>query len=336
MITFALFAYNQEKYIREAVEGAFSQTYSPLEIILSDDCSDDQTFEIMKEMATHYDGPHKVVLNCSRQNAGLAMHINQLMAMATGELIVVAAGDDISLPHRVSTITESWLKSGKQSGSIYSGYLAINPVGVEGVVGKPSFQASDLSYLFQNPESIWSSGVFGCTHAWTRDVFEIFGELMPRVIYEDRVIPFRSAILGNVSFVAEPLIKYRILPDSLCRSTSSGSRDRITKTAATYRKQRDALINNQQDLETAMEKQLVGSDEYDIIQAVLQKEIERKELYLRLLTSGMLTRLRVAISDGKQFSNGQRFKYLVVALAPWIYGNRTSKLIGKIKNLVNF
>ena len=41
LVTFALFAYNQEKYIREAVEGAFAQTYAPLEIILSDDCSTD-------------------------------------------------------------------------------------------------------------------------------------------------------------------------------------------------------------------------------------------------------------------------------------------------------
>ena len=39
LVTFALFAYNQERYVREAVEGAFAQTYQPLEIILSDDCS---------------------------------------------------------------------------------------------------------------------------------------------------------------------------------------------------------------------------------------------------------------------------------------------------------
>lgn len=30
LITFALFAYNQEQYIEEAVQGALSQTYSPL------------------------------------------------------------------------------------------------------------------------------------------------------------------------------------------------------------------------------------------------------------------------------------------------------------------
>jgi glycosyltransferase involved in cell wall biosynthesis len=56
LVTFALFTYNRERYIREAVEGAFSQTYSPLEIILSDDCSSDSTFEIIREMAGAYVG----------------------------------------------------------------------------------------------------------------------------------------------------------------------------------------------------------------------------------------------------------------------------------------
>jgi len=49
-VTFALFAYNQEKYIREEVEGAFSQTYQPLEIIWSDDCSSDRTFAPAAEL----------------------------------------------------------------------------------------------------------------------------------------------------------------------------------------------------------------------------------------------------------------------------------------------
>lgn len=36
LVTFALFAYNQESCIREAVEGALAQDYENLEIILSD------------------------------------------------------------------------------------------------------------------------------------------------------------------------------------------------------------------------------------------------------------------------------------------------------------
>ena len=335
LVTIVVLAYQQEQYIREAVEGAFAQNYHPLEIILSDDCSDDQTFEIMKKMAEDYDGPHKVVLNRCRQNSGFAMHINQTMVMSSGELIVIAAGDDISQANRVSALTQAWIDSGKKSGSIYSGYLTIDQYGVEGDIREPKFRTSDSSYLIENPESIWNDGVFGCTHAWTRDVFEVFGDLMPNVIYEDRVIPFRSALLGNVSFVTEPLIKYRVLPESLCRFTFSGSRrDKIAKFVSYYRKRQDALINNQRDLETALKKNLVNENDFEIVQKVLENEIRRSNIYQRLLESRFLTRLGIAAKSGSPFSVAQRLKFWIVAFAPWIYGRRTSKLVSKVKSLV--
>lgn len=77
LVTFALFAYNQEKYIREAISGAFSQTYSPLEIIMSDDNSLDSTYEIMREEARAYQGPHKIILNRNSSNLGIAYHVNK-------------------------------------------------------------------------------------------------------------------------------------------------------------------------------------------------------------------------------------------------------------------
>ena len=266
LVSFVLLAYNQEQYIREAVEGALAQTYTPLEIILSDDCSSDQTFAIMRDMANDYVGPHTVRLNRNEHNLGLGEHTNKIVELSNGEFLIKADGDDISLPKRVSALTEAWMKSGKKSGSIYSGYLAIDQDGNEGYTREPRFETSDASYLIENPESIWSDGVYGCTHAWTKDVFEIFGGLMPNVIYGDRVIPFRSALLGNVSFVTEPLIKYRVLPESLCRFTYSGSRrDKIAKLSAYYGKRQDALINNQRDLETALRKNLVNENEFAIV-----------------------------------------------------------------------
>ncbi len=51
LVSFVLLAYNQERYVEEAIAGAFAQDYSPLEIILSDDCSTDGTYAIMQRMA---------------------------------------------------------------------------------------------------------------------------------------------------------------------------------------------------------------------------------------------------------------------------------------------
>jgi glycosyltransferase involved in cell wall biosynthesis len=45
LVSLCIFTYNQEKYIREAVEGALSQDYPNLEIIISDDNSTDSTYD---------------------------------------------------------------------------------------------------------------------------------------------------------------------------------------------------------------------------------------------------------------------------------------------------
>src|SRR5207248_10197804 len=100
LITFAVASFNQKDYIREAIESAFAQSYSPLDIIISDDCSKDETFAIAQSMAAAYKGPHSVRLNRNPSTLGIGAHTNRLMELCRGELIVVAAGDDVSLPNR--------------------------------------------------------------------------------------------------------------------------------------------------------------------------------------------------------------------------------------------
>src|SRR4051812_14586565 len=119
LLSFCLVAYNQAAFIRDAVEAALSQTYSPLEIILSDDCSSDVTFEIIREVASAYSGPHLVRVNRTARNCGLCQHVNQVAELARGELIIVAAGDDISLPERSQLTLEAWEDSGRLATSIW-------------------------------------------------------------------------------------------------------------------------------------------------------------------------------------------------------------------------
>ncbi len=50
LITVLLTTYNTEDYVREALQSAFGQTWSPLEILISDDCSTDRTAHIIVEV----------------------------------------------------------------------------------------------------------------------------------------------------------------------------------------------------------------------------------------------------------------------------------------------
>lgn len=107
-VTLFVLAYRQEAHVRAAIEGAFAQTYQPLEILLSDDCSPDGTFAVMQEMAAAYRGPHKVVLNRNPSNLRLIGHLNRVMSLATGDLLVQNAGDDVSHPERVARLVAVW------------------------------------------------------------------------------------------------------------------------------------------------------------------------------------------------------------------------------------
>ena len=222
LISFAVVAYNQARFVREAVEGAFSQTYSPLEIILSDDCSSDSTFEIMQAMAAEYAGPHRIILNRNTRNIGIGAHINRIMELSRGDLIVGAASDDISLPERTSEIYQAWLDSGEKAFSLDSAYEIIDESGSSlggSLLRDPSREQPLLLF-----SKTLTNLVSGCSHAWHRKVFDVFGPL-PDITSEDIAIPPRSVLLGGIFHVAKPLLKYRIHENNV----HGGTKPRTTR-----------------------------------------------------------------------------------------------------------
>ena len=224
LVTFALFAYNQEKYIREAIEGAFAQTYQPLEIILSDDCSKDRTFEIMEEMAQEYRGPHQIVLNRNPSNLGIGGHVSRVMQLCSGEFVVVAAGDDISLPERTESLVEVWLGSGRKAKLVHSAARCIDADSRDlrsERKGEIALEDPTVArYVFFRPK------VLGAAHGWELDVFREFGSLISGVLYEDQVFTLRALLLGRVVYVAKPLLRYRMATGVMHTAYASAASNR--------------------------------------------------------------------------------------------------------------
>ena len=89
-VTFALLCYNQEKFIREALRGAFRQDYQPLEILISDDHSTDASFDILREEVANYSGPRTVRLVRNGENLGFENFARTAEA-ASGEFLIRAS-----------------------------------------------------------------------------------------------------------------------------------------------------------------------------------------------------------------------------------------------------
>lgn len=213
LISFIVSCYNQEAFIREAVEGAFAQTYSPMEIIISDDCSSDGTFDVVQAMAAEYQGPHTVRINRNATNLGIGGNVNRLMELSRGELIVLADGDDISLPSRTEVMVQAWEDCGRKPTSICSCYTTISEDGTEQGPGGLRGSADDPATYRELRGDLGEfmatrrPTICGCAHAWTPELFRYFGPL--RADLEDLVLSFRSLAIGQMIYVHQPLVKYR-------------------------------------------------------------------------------------------------------------------------------
>lgn len=209
LVTFIVVAYNQERFIRDAIAGAFSQTYTPLEIILSDDCSPDGTFAIMKEMADAYEGSHKVVLNRNEKNLRVTGHVNQLVEMATGKIIVLAAGDDISLPERAARSVE--LMSDGASAVSFSTHVFSKQAELINLDNQIKNKHSEVSLHSWN--AYLKNPLFhlnGAARSFRKNIFEVFSAINTDCPTEDSVILLRSLMLGEVVNSDEVMVCYRV------------------------------------------------------------------------------------------------------------------------------
>lgn len=207
LVTFALFAYDQEDYIREAVEGAFAQTYEPLEIILSDDCSNDRTFEIMREMASSYQGPHTVRLRQEKQNQGTLNHVCSVVSDMRGKYMVLAAGDDISLPHRTKFIVNSWTSECK---GIFSACDLINENGsiLQASWVPPKGATTRMPWLRDTFSDLF---VYGASSAYSRELLKLLPKSKDKILSEDTALNLLLQFQGGqIVRCKEVLVKYRV------------------------------------------------------------------------------------------------------------------------------
>lgn len=84
--------YNAEKFIEETIQSVLNQTYEDIEIILVDDCSKDNSREIIKEYAKKY---KNIIYYLQEKNFGAAVARNKGLDLAKGRYIAFLDSDDL-------------------------------------------------------------------------------------------------------------------------------------------------------------------------------------------------------------------------------------------------
>ncbi len=90
--------YNCASTLGEAIDSLLNQTYSNWNLIMCDDGSNDNTYDVAEKYRKLY--PDKIVLIKNDENKGLNYTLNHCLKYADGEYVARMDGDDISLPER--------------------------------------------------------------------------------------------------------------------------------------------------------------------------------------------------------------------------------------------
>lgn len=262
LVSFVSLTYNHAKFIEDTIAGALSQDYPNMEIIISDDASPDGTYEVMQRYLREHPTDKNIRLNCNEINMGLVAHLNYLTEnFAHGDIVVLAGGDDISLPNRVRETVDVFL-SDDSIKMVTGQMIRINAEG-EKIEQVPPM--ADGKYYLDN--GYIQSLTFMCGApgmAFRREVWDKFGPLLQECPTEDSILRFRSLLMGAIYVSPSVYIKYRIHENNI-------SRPENTKNLKTI-----GLVSQlQHDLNVAKNQQLVS----EAVANRLEKKIAIFKLY---------------------------------------------------------
>lgn len=253
LVTIAMMTYNQEKYVKDSVRGLLAQTYEPLEIVISDDCSTDQTWPIIVSEIDSYKrngGIHSNIhVYRNETNMGVSKNFECIVYHAHGEIIICQGGDDVSLPCRAELIVKSYLSNPTATVFCHEA-TCINKDNKE-----------------RKTSTIRTSAFMplGALMAYSRKAFTEFRPIEEAGAWEDDVYARRAQMLGDEMQIPRPLLKYRVG----CGGISSGCDDKKKRRTRVSRGCLAAARQSRRDLEFIKNK--ISSVKYEAIKKLIDK-----------------------------------------------------------------
>lgn len=231
-ISVILLTYNQSNLATEHLRSLLAQDYKgDWEIIVSDDASDDNTFEQIQQVVKNEGKNHNIILNKNTTNKGIAGNLQSAIELSSGEWIIKCDGDDISRHDRISELVKLT--------QTYPGYLMYNhkhlDIDEHGSILNPLSNREDVKgdIIYSYKKCIHSIShiycpMFGMYH---RSLFTDFPPLPSgKAIADDTILGFR-AYLKKSGYVQsnKTLAYYRQHSNNICNFVETDPKEILIK-----------------------------------------------------------------------------------------------------------
>ena len=168
LVTIIVPSFNQGRFIKETVDSILSQDYRPIEVLIIDGASTDQTVSVLKS----YIGTPELKWR-SEPDRGVVDAVNKGLAEARGDIIAIQSSDDLFLPGAISSAVE-FMRAQPDVALVYGSVELIDEC--SRVIGRDILREFDLkdylgrfSYIPQ-PSAFFRSGAAKDVGAWREEV----------------------------------------------------------------------------------------------------------------------------------------------------------------------
>lgn len=212
LISVICISYNHQDYIIEALNSVMNQSYPNIELIIADDCSSDNSQQVIKSWLIHHPD---ILFIPNKVNLGNTKTFNNATKYAKGEYFIDLAADDILLPNCIQRQIETFQNSSfEKLGVVYANIKLFDE------------SNNFISIYYDKTENPKSGDIYEmvisrsekiCSVASMvkKEVFETVGYYDENLAYEDLDLWVRASRLYNFEYIPEVLAKKRELSTSL-------------------------------------------------------------------------------------------------------------------------
>ena len=203
-----------------AVQSIIDQTYTNLEILITDDCSTDATYNALREMAKK---DNRIALFKNEKNVKLPKTLNAMIERSKGKYIARMDADDISLPERLEKQV-AWMETHADYAicGTNAWYITKNCKKVRGTHIPSTNEEISRAKYFKSPFIHPSVLV-------RKEIFDSYKYDEKYHLIEDYELWFRILNKNKGHNLEEKLLLYRVLPSSITNTKSSEANKLLVK-----------------------------------------------------------------------------------------------------------
>lgn len=200
--------YNGERYLKEQIESILKQTYTNFRLIISDDCSTDNTKQILEEYRKK---DSRIEVYYQTENLKNTRNFEFLLSKVENELYGLADQDDIWLPTKIEKSIHELEK--KQADLVFCDLVLVDETGKE--IGKSFWKEKGFYKKIKKDKNYeglrLNNYVTGCTIVGKKEMLK---QILPipqnnKYLIHDYWIAIVTSLKGKIAYIEEPLMKYR-------------------------------------------------------------------------------------------------------------------------------